>query len=253
MFGTANLRLLSSALLVGLSLVTPQADASAATLTFNQLPNSVDIENYFNGGLSSYAPAGTGPAYGVAFSNNAEELKQGFNGNAPSGGTGKFENNPSGANGILYFAFSNSTTSYLNAPGGFTGLTLGYSLLNNSSAYDYTIELFSGLNRTGTMLASLLLTPASTSVACAASPSTSTNGPSAKDEFCAWSSASVGEFGVAESIYFGAVDSSSLQEIEFDNVQLTPVPAALPLFGAGLGVLGLFKWRARRNAASIAA
>jgi hypothetical protein len=136
MFGTANLRLLSSALLVGLSLVTPQADASAATLTFNQLPNSVDIENYFNGGLSSYAPAGTGPAYGVAFSNNAEELKQGFNGNAPSGGTGKFENNPSGANGILYFAFSNSTTSYLNVPGGFTGLTLGYSLLNNSSAYD---------------------------------------------------------------------------------------------------------------------
>jgi hypothetical protein len=113
MFGTANLRLLSSALLVGLSLVTPQADASAATLTFNQLPNSVDIENYFNGGLSSYAPAGTGPAYGVAFSNDAEELKQGFNGNAPSGGTGKFENNPSGANGILYFAFSNSTTSYL--------------------------------------------------------------------------------------------------------------------------------------------
>jgi hypothetical protein len=77
--------------------------------------------------------------------------------------------------------------------------------------------------------------------------------PSAKDEFCAWSSASVGGFGVAESIYFGAVDSSSLQEIEFDNVQLTPVPAALPLFGAGLGVLGLFKWRARRNAASIAA
>src|SRR6202044_1896221 len=139
MFRTAKQSLLCSASIFVLSLATPYADASAAPLTFNQLPNAVDIESYFNGGLSSYAPAGTGPAYGVVFSNNAEELKQGFNGNAPSGGTGKFENNPSEVNGILYFAFSNSTPSYFNAPAGFTGLSLGYSLLNNSSAYDYTI------------------------------------------------------------------------------------------------------------------
>lgn len=34
---------------------------------------------------------------------------------------------------------------------------------------------------------------------------------------------------------------------------VTPLPAALPLFAAGLGAMGLFGWRRRRKAASLAA
>jgi hypothetical protein len=36
------------------------------------------------------------------------------------------------------------------------------------------------------------------------------------------------------------------------EVSTTPLPAALPLFAAGLGVMGFFGWRRKRNAAALA-
>ncbi len=38
-------------------------------------------------------------------------------------------------------------------------------------------------------------------------------------------------------------------EFTFDTVAETPLPAALPLFGTGLGVMGLFGWWKRSRAA----
>jgi len=38
-------------------------------------------------------------------------------------------------------------------------------------------------------------------------------------------------------------------QFTFDTVAETPLPAALPLFGTGLGMIGLFGWRKRRRAA----
>jgi hypothetical protein len=35
-----------------------------------------------------------------------------------------------------------------------------------------------------------------------------------------------------------------------DGLYLTPIPAALPLFAAGLGIMGLFGWRRKRKDAS---
>ena len=54
-----------------------------------------------------------------------------------------------------------------------------------------------------------------------------------------------GDDGAAISIILQQVDHQS----EFDNVRLnaTPLPAALPLFGTGLGVLGLLGWRRKRK------
>ena len=247
---TVKLARVASVFVIGMSLVASQAHASSVTLTFNQLRNGTFIQNYFDGGLSSYAPSGDGPNDGVVFSGNADELKQGFNGTAPSGGAGKFENNPSSLNGVLYFTYSSTTTSYLNDAAGFTALSFGYSLLNNLSTYDDTVELFSGLNGTGTLLGSLLLSPNGTAVACATSPSTSTSGPSAKDEFCTWSAASASNFGDAQSISFGGTSSTPLEGIEFDDIQLTstPLPGAFPLFATGLGALGLLGWRRKRKA-----
>jgi len=236
---------LFSASVIGSSLPVAVVPANAVTLVFNQLPNETAIENYFDGGTAGNGA--TGPGDGVVFSSNANEQKQGFNGNAPAGGTGKFENNPSGLNGALYFPFSSSTASYLNVPGGFNSLSFGYSLLNNSSAYGDTVYIYSGLNGTGTELAMLSLTPNSTSVACASSPSTSTSGPSAKDEFCTWSSVSANNFGTGESILFGPTGTTPLQDIEFDDVQLAPLPTTLPLFAGGLGFVGYLSRRRRRE------
>ena len=43
-------------------------------------------------------------------------------------------------------------------------------------------------------------------------------------------------------------------EIQIGGLDPTPLPAALPLFAAGLGVLGLLGWRRKpKNAAAIAA
>jgi hypothetical protein len=235
------------ALAIGITLAA--SPANAVTLVFNQLVNGTQIENYFDGGMASNGA--TGPSDGVVFSTNANEQRQGATGNAPSGGTGKFENNPSGLNGVIYFPFSNSTTSYLNYATGFSTLSFGYSLLNNSSTNDDTVEIFSGLNGAGMELASLSLTPNSTVVGCASSPGSSASGPSAKDEFCTWSTASASNFGTAESILFGPTGSSPLQSIEFDDVQLTPLPAALPLFATGLGAMGMFGWRRKRKSAVV--
>jgi hypothetical protein len=151
-------------------------------------------------------------------------------------GDGRFENNPSGQSEILYFAADNSSGtlntggSYLNYAAGFTGLSFNYSLAGNSSTYNATVNLWSGLNGTGTLLDSLSLTANPTTVACTSS----------KDSYCTWSLASTGaaNFGTAESVTFGA--SSTTDFTELDGVQLTPVPlpGALLLLGSACG--GLF-------------
>ena len=82
-----KLSLPASALAIGITLTG--SPANAVTLVFNQLVNRTQIQNYFNGGMASNGA--TGPSDGVVFSTNANEQRQGFNGNAPSGGTGKFE------------------------------------------------------------------------------------------------------------------------------------------------------------------
>jgi hypothetical protein len=216
----------------------PQAKAAPITLTFGSLFNGVNIDNYFDGGLSSFPASGTGPNDGVVFSSNANEQRAGTNGHAPSGGTGRFENNPSGLNGVLYFPFSTTTTSFLNDAAGFSQISFGYSLLNNSNSFDDTVSIYSGLNGTGSLLASILLVPNKTTVGCV------TTG----DEFCTWSTASAGNYGDAESVLFGGKSSSPLVGLEFDDVQLTPtpLPASLPLLAAGLAAIGLLAWRSKR-------
>jgi hypothetical protein len=228
-------------------LLAAPANASSVTLTFGDLRNGAAITNWFNGGPNPFPPpVAHGPQDGVIFSANANEQKKGVTGTGGQG-TGKFENNPSGATGVLYFPFSASGKSYLNDASGFNNVELDYSLLNNSYSFEgasptsETVELFSGLNGTGTLLGSITLEPNATTVAC------KTRG----DEFCTWSSAILkttpGQ--LAESIFFGPAGTGPLIGIEFDSVRLsqTPLPAALPLFGSGLALIGLFG-RRRRNA-----
>jgi hypothetical protein len=62
--------------------------------------------------------------------------------------------------------------------------------------------------------------------------------------------------GVAQTFYGDLIDTSTELEDEGPLVfpSATPLPAALPLFAGGLGLIGLIAGRKRRkNAASIAA
>jgi hypothetical protein len=49
-----------------------------------------------------------------------------------------------------------------------------------------------------------------------------------------------------------AAGSSNGQEVDFD-ITVTPLPAALPLFAGGLGLLGMFARRRKQKASAIAA
>jgi hypothetical protein len=224
-----------------LSLGSAPARATTITLTFQNLVNETVIGPYFNGQDSSNPNLGVGPNDGIVFSPTAEELRPGYNGNAPSGGTGKFSNNPSGQNGVLYFAFSSTAgaAGYMNDASGFTSLTSVYSLLNNNPLYDGAVTLWSGLNGTGTQVGSTSLNAASTAQTC-------TGTYAAHDEFCTWSSATVTTSSglVAESATFGPINpgSASGDSTEFDVLQITPVPlpACAWLMLSGMGGLGLF-------------
>jgi hypothetical protein len=224
--------LVASGLLAGMSLAASHAMASTITLTFGTEANQAQIENYFNGGTDSLGRSGTN--YGVGFSLNAESLKAGTTGTAGTG-TGRFENLPSGAPGVLYFAaVPTGTTSTMNVAAGFSSLSFNYSLLNNAANEASTVQLWSGLNGTGTMLGTLSLTASGSPVACTNS----------KDEFCSWSTASAANFGLAKSVVY---TGDAAVFTEYDNIQLvpTPLPGTLLLLLSGVG--GLAGFGKRRN------
>ena len=246
-----KLALIAPAVGIGAVLLAAQASAGNVTMSGNQVTltfggqvNATNINTFFDGGTDAYGTAG-GAAnnVGVTFSTPGEFENAGYNGNGFNGGTGKFENDPSGATGVLYFAPIPTTTApILDDAKGFTGISFNYSLLNNSASYDSTVSLFSGLDGTGNLLGTLTLSAAGATVACT----------SAHDEFCTWSSARISSLGgVAESAVF---NGDARTYTSFDAVALTatpvPLPAALWLMLGGLGGLARFVRRRPVNAAN---
>jgi hypothetical protein len=228
------------ALGIGAALVASQAFAANVTisgnletLTFGGQVNATSINTFFDGGTDAYGTAG-GAAnnVGITFTAPAEFQNAGFNGTGFNGGTGKFENVPSGATGVLYMAPTpTGTTPILNDANGFSGISLNYSLLNNSASYGSTIDLYSGLNGIGSLVGTLTLTAAGTTVACT----------SQHDEFCTWSTAADQMLtGVADSAVF---TGNARTFTSYDAVTLNtavPLPAALWLLLGGLGSLTRF-------------
>jgi hypothetical protein len=96
-----------------------------------------------------------------------------------------------------------------------------------------TITAWSGLNGTGTQLASITLDP------------NSTNGGCTSSAYCFWSTASLAWGGLAQSIQFG----DAALKGGFDDITVNPVPlpAAGWLLMSALGGIGA--WRRKRAAA----
>src|ERR1700687_5808048 len=93
----------NASLVLVLGLGAAYAQAATVTLPLRSEHTGAFIGNYFNGGTDSVPSDGTGPNLGITFSSNANVQKAGSN---AATGAGKFENNPSGQSGILYFSFA---------------------------------------------------------------------------------------------------------------------------------------------------
>ncbi len=186
------------------------------------------IGNFYNGGA--------GPNYGIDFSPNALALclntpTQSCS-NTSRGGRG----DPASQNTGLFFLTGAST--YMNSMSGFTnGFSFFYAAPNNAGSFN----VWSGLNGTGTLLATLALAQTPTGPE-----------PCYGAGFCPFAAAGVSFAGVAQSVTFAGVAN----QIVFDDVTFgspipgvvsTPEPATWALLGAGLSVVAAAA-RRRRSA-----
>lgn len=211
------LRAVSAAAIVA---VAGSASAAVITLDFEGIANNAAVGNYYNGG--------GGTNYGVSFSGSTLALVD-----ADAGGTGNFGNEPT-ANTIMFFLDANE--AILNVAAGFEA---GFSFFYTSStAADVTV--WSGLNGTGTLLATISLTAQFNGNGCQGDPT---------GDFCNWTAGGSTFMGTARSINFGG----TANQTGYDNITFgsstpgsgtVPEPASLALVGAAL--LGVAASRRRK-------
>lgn len=206
-----------------LSVLSPQiANADPIVLTFEGLNSSSNESplNYYNGGAGSLGTTG-GTNYGISFSGNTITGCTNPNPCANTNSAG----NPSGSNIIFFLSGAQST---MNVAAGFdTGFSFFYSAVNVPGV----VKVYSGLNSTGTLLATLNL------------PITPTGGTGCLGAaFCPYVNFGVTFAGTAMSVDFAGTDN----QIAFDNITLgsataggaVPEPATWAMMLVGFGAIG---------------
>ena len=68
-----------------------------------------------------------------------------------------------------------------------------------------------------------------------------------------WNSATFATLGLTPGTYKTTWGTGVDQSFTIEIGATTPLPAALPLFASGLGVMGLFGWRRKRKNGGVAA
>ena len=153
------------------------------------------VDNYYAGGNGSNG-TGPGPNYGVTFSSNAEALADRVIQSTCGLTTSNVTNEPSPQNSVIFLSGSAAT---MNVPAGFTG---GFSFYYAAPSYAGFINVWSGLNGTGTLLATLTLP--------------TTGGCTSGAPYCMWNPIGVSFAGTAMSVDFGG----SANYIAFDSITL---------------------------------
>jgi hypothetical protein len=227
-----------AAVLFAAALLLPLS-ASAQILNFEGINDGYPsgfafIQDFYNGGLSSVGTSG--PNYGIEFSANAQAICLNTIGVSCSNTSRGGQGNPDSQLGGLFFLSGDAT--YMNRAAGFTtGFSFFYTAPNQGGSF----SVWSGLNGTGILLASLNLgTTAST---CA---------PQYNAGFCPFVAAGVGFAGTAQSVTFaGVANQIVFDDVTFGSIipdeQPTVVPEPISMVLMGTGLAGVAAVRRRRR------
>jgi hypothetical protein len=228
-------RRIGTAVALVLGLLASAVASATIVMTFDQLHGHGEfadgeyVDNYYDGGCGgSYVYGGVtcgGPDYGVIWT-------QAVAGHAPMGLP--VADQPSPPN---VMAFDDNSGAYMDVSGGFSG---GFSFYYAAVRGPGSINLYSGIDGTGSLLATLAL-PVSSDPDC--------QGPFG--DYSCWAPIGVSFSGIARSVDFS---ESVFYNVAFDNVTLgsttptnpVPEPAALGMFGLGALLIGVFVCVRRR-------
>lgn len=202
------------------------AGAAPVVLDFEGASDNSSLDNFYNGGIDSSGASGAD--YGVSFSENSLALID-----ADEGGEGNFANEPSGKT-ILFFTSGDAATVNVAA-----GFSTGFSFFYSSSESGF-VNVYDGLNATGTLLATINLLRNIDN--CGGDPSGS---------FCRFDAIGAAFAGTARSIDFGGTANL----IGFDNITFgavvpgqgstVPEPGTFALLGLAAFGIGVARRRQR--------
>ena len=207
---------LSSLTALALLAATPVFANTPVTLDFEGAAGYVNpIGEFYNGGTDSLGQSG--PNVGVSFTSAAVALS--------NDALGPYYSNAPSPLTVLYAA---DATAVMNVALGFVDrLTFWYAATNG--VLD-AVNIYSGLNATGTLLASASLF-GNAQVGC--------TGPA----FCRFDLTSVKFAGLARSVSF----AGDAPNVLFDNISISAVPEAEPLAMLVAGLAAIAFIRRRRS------
>jgi len=183
---------------------------SVELLTFYHLQDLQQVGNFYNGGVSNASV----PNYGITFSSNFYGLIS-----ASQGGVGNFAPDPTFTPVIFILgSVSQTATGTMNVTNGFaSGINFFYT-----AAFQETAKVWSGLNGTGSLLATINLTPNDSGCTTFA--------------YCNWTDVGAAFSGTAKSVTFtGLADGVGIADITLgQRASLVPEPSTFYLLGTGI-------------------
>lgn len=198
-------------------------------LQFEGLKNQEQVANFYNGGTggSQYDETGTkyadphstgGTNYGVSFGGNAVAVVA-----EDAGGTGRFNNNPSG-NTVLSFLKPINSNAFMNVAAGFaTGIAFWYSqpftAAQTGNVDPISVKVYSGLNGTGTLLATINLPQ---------SPSDCPVDKTGNSVANCFKAVGVSFNGIARSVDFTNANFTAFDNLTLGDAVTVPYPAPFP-------------------------
>jgi hypothetical protein len=223
-------RLSSAAVLSTVLFLCASAYANSGELLgFGGLGNLQPVGNFYNGGGLA-----TTPNYGVIFSTNFVGLIS-----AEVGGSGNYVptiNAPGQSIGIAAAIFitgpmGSMATGMMNVTQGFASGLNFYFTAGFTGGQAETVTIWSGVNGTGTVLATINLG--------------NNNGGCTQPAYCTWSDVGMTFSGTAHSVTFsGPADELGIAEITVgSSTTAIPEPSSLFLVGSGIAAIGLSRLR----------